>query len=235
MTKDELFTAVMDCLAPNDGICLYCSRYSGDDILCSVCHEDLDDRRLQEPLCPHCGEPLPPDREHRCSLPPRLSARSVWHYDSLAGWLIRQLKFHHVLIAARPLTEGMAALASSLDLNGIACVTWVSMPPSRRRDRGYDQAQVLAEGLAQALGLPCRQLLLRPDKVEHQVGLNGEERRRNLQGTFTCAEDLPQGGVILVDDVYTTGATIAAAAQCLLDGGVSRVLALTAARAGVDW
>jgi len=176
---------------------------------------------------------LPNYADQSADLPDRVSSRSVWAYEGVGGKLVRRLKFDQVKAAALPLTEGMAETVRSMGLPDDTVVTWVTMPDSRRRERVIDHAQILAEGMADLAGLPCRQLIRRVENDEplrHQLGLNAAERRHNLQGTFICGERL-SGTVLLIDDVYTTGATTETCAAALLAAGADWVVILTAVRA----
>jgi ComF family protein len=108
----------------------------------------------------------------------------------------------------------------------------VPLAPRRRRQRGYNQAEQLAVALAAITGLPVR-----PDRLQRvretptQTRLTPESRRANLAEAFAA----PDSGrpAILVDDVFTTGATLCSAASELLDRGAEQVAAVTFARAGL--
>ena len=210
-------------------MCLRCGRFSGDSVLCAVCEEKLEQLRLRD-CCPRCGRPLKEGTDCGCQLPEGMLGRSVWPHDSPAGELVHTLKFQQVRDAAVPLGKGMASVLRELSLPPEACVTWITMPEQRKKERVFDHAQLLAEQIARSLDLPCVKLLQRPYEVRHQLGLTGEERRKNLKGTFLCTETL-MGTYILVDDVYTTGSTLITAAETLLDSGASQVIAVTATRA----
>ncbi|MCP3104635.1 competence protein F [Myxococcus sp. K15C18031901] len=110
----------------------------------------------------------------------------------------------------------------------------VALPLHTRRyhARQYDQAHLLAVALARHLGrhAPAR-WLTRTRETRRQVGLNEAERADNLAGAFTAARQVAGQEVLLVDDVFTTGATARAAGVALLDAGASRVEVLTLARA----
>lgn len=107
----------------------------------------------------------------------------------------------------------------------------VPVPPVRARElwRGHNPARGLALALGQAWGIPAVSLLVRAEG-RPQRGLRPHERRRNVAGAFTAAGRAP-AIVLLIDDVYTTGATVSAAAQALRRGGAVRVEAVTFARA----
>ena len=101
-----------------------------------------------------------------------------------------------------------------------AVVTWVPTTAARRRDRGYDQSLLLAKAVARRLGLPCRRLLRR--RGHPQEGRDAVARR---SGPQLSADRAVAGSVLLIDDVVTTGATLAAAAAALRAAGVAEVYA----------
>jgi predicted amidophosphoribosyltransferase len=178
------------------------------------------------PLCPSCagkiraplarGEPPGIDR-----------ILAAWEYDGAARELVLALKLRTVRPAAIPLAAAMAALALRNGLRGTE-LTWV---PARRRDvrrRGYDHAEILAREVGRRLGLPARARLHRVADRPDQAALGARERRRNLRGVF--AGRACPGGVVLVDDLVTTGATAAACTAALRAAGASRIEVLVACR-----
>jgi ComF family protein len=109
----------------------------------------------------------------------------------------------------------------------------VPLSKPRRRERGYNQAGLIARPLALALGLPyVPKALARCRDTRSQVGLSREQRRQNVNGVFQAgSEQVRDRRVLLIDDVATTGSTLSAAAGALLASGASQVYAFTAARA----
>lgn len=120
-------------------------------------------------------------------------------------------------------------MAEAWDLDADV-VTWVPLSRRRRAARGFDQAQALARAVGPRLERPAVCLLRRIADPGAQARRTGEERRRAMRGAFV-ATGRPPARVLLVDDVLTTGATAAACAEALVDGGASEVYVLTAARA----
>jgi ComF family protein len=110
-------------------------------------------------------------------------------------------------------------------------VTWVPLGRIRRRERGFDQAEVLARFVAPLAGLRAEPLLVRTRETAPQAKRTATERRSALAGAFRARErgSMP-GGVILVDDVLTTGETAAECARTLREAGAREVGVLTAAR-----
>ncbi|HHY54328.1 MAG TPA: ComF family protein [Chloroflexi bacterium] len=100
----------------------------------------------------------------------------------------------------------------------------------RLRERGYNQAELLAQGLCRQTGLPLRTDLLTREKLTRsQVGLNAAERKANVEGAFAATSACRGLHLLLIDDVYTTGATLRACALALRHAGAARVYALTLA------
>jgi ComF family protein len=109
----------------------------------------------------------------------------------------------------------------------------VPLHASRERERGYNQAALLAHELSSRVRLPVvEDVLVRARETVPQVGLDATERRANVLHAFQCSTTgLAGGRVLLVDDVCTSGATLEAASDALREGGVSSVWAYTLARA----
>ena len=131
----------------------------------------------------------------------------------------------------RRLAESAAAVVvERLPAPAAALVTFVPADGDRRLQRGHHPAARLGEALAASWELPCEPRLLRTQSSIRQRGLTLVERRRNVAGAFR-AEAGVEGSVLLVDDVYTSGATASAAASALRAAGARRVEVVTFARA----
>lgn len=166
---------------------------------------------------------------------PLEAVRSTALFDGPLRRAIHRLKYRSCRYAARSLAELLIAPTSTLDLQsaraGPALVLPVPLHPERERERGYNQAALLGQPLAEALNLPFhRHLLQRVKLTSPQVGLSRRQRRENLHNAFVAGAGLAGRSVLLVDDVTTTGSTLASAAQACLAAGARCVYAVTLAR-----
>jgi predicted amidophosphoribosyltransferase len=156
--------------------------------------------------------------------PPGVDAcAALLSYDGAARELVARLKYRNARASLRWLTAAMAALVDE----PVSAVTWVPTTPVRRRDRGFDQAELLARRVARALGRPAVGALRR-GAGPPQTGADASTRRHSRPRL--AARRQVSGTVLVVDDVTTTGATLTAAAGALRAAGASRVVALVAAR-----
>ena len=218
------FGEVLDLLLPQR--CLVCSL-PGDHV-CGGCRSGL--RWIAPPLCERCGAPTawPVRRCAECT-GRRLAfarARAAVEYDEpvrqiVAAWKERGL---------RRLAEWAAEIVvETVTRPDVSCLAYVPGDPDRRLKRGHHAAERLARALGEAWELPVEPLLTRSGRSPRQRGLSQAERRRNVAGAFCPAGRVP-ARVVLVDDVYTTGATANAAASALRKGGARRVEVVTFAR-----
>jgi predicted amidophosphoribosyltransferase len=188
--------------------------------------------------CPGCGGPGPALCDGcvaALSPPPGLpppagvdACVALLAYEGPGRRLLARLKYANERAALRGLAAALAAAAPP----GADVVTWVPTTPARRRDRGFDQAELLARAVARRIRLPCRPLLRRRPGPA-QTGRSRAERRTSPPA-FTARRRVAPT-VLLVDDVVTTGATASAAATTLRRAGASSILLLTAARTPPPW
>ena len=186
---------------------------------CVQCEEDLSDAGVD--LCTACGTR---DRGF-------VRARSLGPYESGWGALVRALKFDRERALARYLAARMAAFIRRRDPFGhIDYITYVPMTRTDRRDRGFNQAALLAHGVGKRLGIPVTRLLHKVRDTPPQAGLSARDRRANLHGAFTGVRS-GSGAVLIIDDIYTTGATVEECARAVRTEGFAPVYVLTVARA----
>ncbi len=110
-------------------------------------------------------------------------------------------------------------------------ITFVPMTKSRERERGYNQAQKLAESLSEKIGLPCMKLLTKNRNNLVQHSLNAKERKKNVIGVYDFSSEnyIKDRTIVLVDDIITTGATISECAKVLYESGAKEVFGICAA------
>lgn len=186
---------------------------------------------ISGPICGYCGRParLSKDSCPDCAGrgPHFASARSVWIYEGPVRQIIHDLKYRNNKLLAVRVARHMSPLASDTPI-----VTWVPMTRGKRWARGYNQAELLARGVAGLIGATATPLLVRTRETAEQNRLNPRERLRNVSGAFSLRPGVAASGpVLLIDDVFTTGATADECSRILRAGDCGPVHVLTAARA----
>lgn len=154
---------------------------------------------------------------------------SVLRYEGDAAQSIRRYKFSGRRMYAPCYGELLSRIAPAEDL-----VSWMPLGPKRRRERGYNQAELMARELARRIVVPAVPLLDKPKDTQAQSGLDAQEARQaNVSGAYRPLEGADCRGkrVLLVDDVVTTGSTLQEGCQVLREMGAEEVVCLTLARA----
>jgi ComF family protein len=222
---------VFPALCPVCGATLAAGRR---DPLCGACWAAVP--RIGAPCCARCGAPVVTGEAGTCgpcaAAPPAWDwARAGAEYAGVIREAIHALKFEGRRALARPLAAVVLAqwgTAVGADVTGLVPVP---LTPARERERGFNQAALLAEALAVALQVPVRPRWLRRVRATApQSDLGAAERQANVQGAFGAAAATAGRHVVVVDDVLTTGATAAACARALRAAGAVRVGVLTVAR-----
>jgi ComF family protein len=147
--------------------------------------------------------------------------------------LIQLIKYHGRPTISVELGKELALLASQ-EFPGLVSeedtlVTFVPIDQERWRERGFDQAKILAQSTAEHLKLKYSPTIERQKSVSPQTRLSASQRRRNLRGVFSILkpESVPGKNVLLVDDVLTTGSTVSACSRVLKQAGAKSVCVLT--------
>ena len=208
--------------------------------LCPLCFSQIN--FIRSPLCPSCGCPHaePAEKDHLCGdcllAPPAfLTARALGQYESVLMDIIHRFKYGGKVSLGERLGELMAQFTySSFIIRDYSLVIPVPLHPRRLRQRGFNQALILAREIARcySLGLDITSLK-RIVCTEPQVGLGRDRRTMNIKGAFSVTDQGRIKGerIILVDDVYTTGSTAKECARILMKNKAEKVAVLTLARA----
>lgn len=197
--------------------CAGCGRV--DVRWCARCQRSLDAVPLTALVTPH---------------PPLADAAATGPHEGLLQRAVWALKFDNGRHLAGPLSDRLAARLRTLAWPADAVIVPVPLHPSRLAERGYNQSQLLAEQLAVSVGRLCMpHALRRVRQTRSQVGLDHSQRQANMAGAFAAAPEQISGhNVLLLDDVYTTGSTMAACADAALAAGAQAVYGLTVTAAG---
>lgn len=192
-----------------------------DDVSCMICGAEKG-MGNGSGLCAQCVKELLPYGGGRSIQKTPLYA--AFEYGGAAAKLIRGLKYENKRYMALPLGMGLARVFADEGLQADGIVA-VPLHKKRLRHRGYNQSEILARQLSQRVGIPLwPDVLLRIRDTAQQVGLDEQERIKNVQGAFLCNPPLDGRRVLLIDDVCTTGATLLACMQALCEKGASVVL-----------
>jgi len=199
--------------------CPLCSR-SATQVLCQDCTQRLQD-------CPSPVSPI-----HVPDLPPLYAWK---YYEGPLKQSLAKLKYDRQRHVAEPLGEGLATLwRNQVELDSKSIAVPIPLHRDREQQRGYNQADLIARHFCQRTGLPLRsQGLLRTQATTAQYGLSRSDRFQNLRSAFTLGPGLrrcaPNTQIVLIDDIFTTGATLKAATAILEEGGFKVVALLTVA------
>lgn len=228
-----LLTSLLDLLFPTP--CLLCGR--GNRSLCATCLDSLP--YIEPPICARCGKPALV-KVDSCSfcLNRHLEysrCRSLFVFENTARDVIHALKYANTRTLAC-LLAAVAVAHVEPELLAAGSLTFVPLHPRKYAERGYNQSQLIAAALSKQTGVPVLPLLRQVRRTADQSELSAEERRRNVREAFELRPSMHQhcasiSRVLLIDDVFTTGATVAECARALKAGGVADVRVLTLARA----
>lgn len=199
--------------------CVFCESVLKDTDICRECEEKLPytvgDSAMQKfPFIDKCVSPL--------------------YYKDKVRASVHQYKFGGCSAYSRRYAALMSdCVENNLDCRSIDVISWIPLSKKRLRQRGYDQARLLAEEIAAKTGLPCRQLLQKVKNNSAQsLTRDAKQRRENVAGVYALDDGADVSGlrILLVDDVVTTGATMSEAARILRKAGAKSVFGVTLAR-----
>ena len=242
--KQILLNFLENNLFLKNGTCPICGKvlFVTDRFLCRQCEDELP--TINNPTCERCGRPIfRPDRQlctpcAKYNLP-FAGGYAYLRYEATGKNLVHAVKFKD-----RPYlgiwvgNQIGQAMAQKKGIAEIDLIVPVPLHPNRLEERGYNQSEKIAQGILEALvqtgankkGLSLgSQYLIRSRDTPHQIGQGRAERLRNLTGAFAVEqiEAIQNKTILLVDDVLTTGATLAEASATLLEAGANKVCIAT--------
>ena len=241
-TVSSLYDAALAVAYPQ--ICAVCegsveSRFEG--VACAGCWEETRLITVEDTLCWKCGalglagiaeERSEAVRCHRCDDAAFTAARACGLYQgALRAAVIELKRAPHV---PKRLLQLMQETSRRSPLDRFTLMVPVPLHPQREKERGFNQAAVLARALSRRTGRPVAEdCLIRIEHTErHRAGMDAQARRESVENAFALVTPRTIAGesIMLIDDVFTTGATISACAVVLRTAGAKEVLALTLAR-----
>ena len=207
-------------------VCLVCQKllFPGEEYCCAACMEEFDPFRtpseaeniLRQTIVSHFGAHFPFERGW---------CRYQFHKKSSLQQVLHSMKYEGLFNLGKSFGRQLGEwMLSGSDIGDIECIVPVPLHYLKKIERSYNQSEKIAEGIAQLLKQPVRsELLVRKRYTVSQTGLSAEARKKNSEGAFLATKGVRGCHVLLVDDVVTTGATLAAAAQALREGGAEKV------------
>ena len=230
--------SILDWLYPP--ICIGCRKLiSLNDIqprdmrLCSMCQSLFEP--ITFPICKNCGVPTEKEVDRCVSCFGKnfyfTTNRSTFVYHEIMRDLLLELKFNQDKQIAHSLGKLWATHVSAL-LQEVPSSTYLVPLPlhsKKQRERGFNQAEILTHHLSALLNIPTEQVLQRIVDTPPQSGLHPRQRMENVSGAFTVAKNISTQGksYIIIDDIYTTGASLNECAKVLLDAGAANVNCMT--------
>jgi ComF family protein len=215
--------------------CELCVANSGSGLLCAACVADLP--RLSA-CCPVCA--LPSEDGARCGAclahpPPWSRTTAALVYAFPVDRLLQQLKYGGRLALADWAGETLASavrpsFTSRVPSDRPDRIVALPLATARQRERGFNQAREIAARVADAIALPLHSPLGRIAGAKPQAALAWKDRANNVRGAFRVDKDVRGGRIALIDDVMTTGATLAEAARVLIGAGAADVECWVVAR-----
>ena len=210
-------------------------------VACEKCWQATQIFSGNETVCWKCGALArgivsPEQREQvrcrRCDADAFAVARACGAYEGALRASVLQLKREpHV---GRKLVDLLVNLQQQYPLNQATRIVPVPLHKQREKDRGFNQAAVMARAISAAVSLPLDEISLvrREHTTRHRAGMDARDRRESVDQAFAVAQPAIVAGerVLLVDDVFTSGATVSACAKVLLEAGATDIFVLTIAR-----
>jgi len=230
----KLYQGLIDLIFPELPHCPVCGReFSHGEInLCEKCITKIE--FIKEDYCLKCGKLILSSQDlcYDCQHANHYfdQSRSVGLYDSGLKEYIKLFKYSKYRTLAGPLGDLMSNYTNRFyNIKDFDIITYVPVHPNRLAERGFNQAFLLAKRIGENLKIGVECLFIRGEDTVKQSKLSRKERLKNLKNKFMIKEGVNIGGkrILLVDDIYTTGATVDELARILLDNGADSIKIIT--------
>ncbi|MEK7434438.1 MAG: ComF family protein [Cyanobacteriota bacterium] len=209
--------------------CLLCSRID-DKLICISCYNQF--QKIKEPFCIICKSNINiSDKNNQCvdcnlKKPLFSSLITIGAYNGLLRGVIYNLKYDGIKKLSDPLGFFLAnKIKEEINYKKIDFVTSIPVSLEKLKKRGFNQAELIALSVAKNLILPYKEILIRHRETEAQHSLSKQERSENLKEAFSIKAkvNLKNKTVLIIDDIFTTGATIQENCMILKEGNVSDI------------
>lgn len=225
-----MFRKILELLYPTT--CIFCGGISKEGI-CGVCREKVG--HIQEPRCKRCGKPIHLEEEEFCYDCKHRDfhyeqGKSLWLHRAPVDRSIYDFKYKNRRsygeIYAKEMVE---AFGEIIRLWEIDLLIPVPLHKKKLRKRGFNQAEVIAEGIGKRMNIPIdTTLVVRRKYTMPQKEFSQKERRRNLADAFRVSHgNIGAKNILIIDDIYTTGSTVDSIAKVLKDAGAEKTYFLT--------
>jgi ComF family protein len=223
----DILSSLLDLIAPTECKIKGCNSPLkwNERYICSLCLNKI--RPIEPPYCSKCGKPINEGRI--CVECQRMRkyfsyARVYGRYEGVLKEAIHLFKYEKKRVLSNVLGELLDNIFDGK--SDIHHIVPVPLSKKRKRERGFNQTELLARVLSRKRGIPIFLGLLKVVDTPPQVGLPLRERKKNLKDSFVCKEYLNGNSVVLIDDVITTGATVNECSKALLKAGAKRIFVL---------
>lgn len=230
------FDQLLELIYPSKCVLCDCALEHGSTRgLCEACEKVHP--YLYGDVCSLCGKPLidiSVDRCHDCRKTDHVFGynRSMWVYEDEVQSSLQRFKYHDCKEFGRQFAKELVRYYNSINFHNVDLVVSVPLHKKKLRRRGYNQAYVLAKHFSKdvQLTLAPSDGLVRVLNTKAQKALNDKERQKNMEDAFIASRGCVEGKkILLIDDIYTTGATMDACSRALLEAGAKEVYGLSVA------
>ncbi len=237
MTKKlKILDEIAEILVPEKNLCYICNyrdEYIGQNHICKSCSAELE--RLEGLVCSKCSKPLDHDAElcDECLMKTKCFERAIapLEYTGFSKKLVRDYKYGGKSYLYKLFGPMIVEKLEEEGIGRFDAIVPVPLHRSKLKTRGYNQSELIAKYISFKIDAPVLKLIIRTKKTVPQSSLTGEKRWSNVKNAFEYSEKPGRvSRILLVDDIYTTGATLNACASILRENATDKIWCATIAR-----